>query len=151
MVGKQFISSSIRDIFYQIVGEGWIDNSTFVVAFQNMIDRDGDTFHIETEYHKDTDEITFTRVYDDETLDGSAFVSPCFKRQIEEYIFSEIGLLREDSFLTTQNIVVELKLDVPKNMSIGDFNQWLSDIAIEVKSPNAEKVRVLGVTNKGRK
>lgn len=145
-----FTSKTIAEIFYEIVGEKWMDKDTYLIVFQTMTDKDGDDFHIEVEYHKDESRITYTRVYEHEVVDGTAFVSPCFKKQIEEYILRQVGALRTDSFLNTQTIEVELKLDVPKDMTMGEFDQWLKDLAIEVKSPEADRIRVLGINNKGK-
>lgn len=145
-----FTSKTIAEIFYEIVGEFWLDNNTYVINFQDMVDVDGDTFYLEVEYHKDESRITYTRVYEHEVVDGTAFVSPCFKKQIEEYILRQVGALRTDSFLNTQTIEVELKLDVPKDMTMGEFDQWLKDLAIEVKTPEADRIRVLGINNKGK-
>ena len=146
-----FTSKTIAEIFYEVIGEYWLDDDTYVIIFQDMVDVDGDTFHIEVEYHKDErGRITYTRVYEHEVVDGTAFVSPCFKKQIEEYILRQVGVLRTDSFLNTQTIEVELKLDVPKDMTMGEFDQWLKDLAIEVKSPEADRIRVLGINNKGK-
>jgi hypothetical protein len=145
-----FTSKTIAEIFYEIVGEYWLDDDTYVIIFQDMVDVDGDTFHLEAEYHKDESRITYTRVYEYENVDGTAFVSPCFKKQIEEYILRQVGALRTDSFLNTQTIEVELRLDVPKDMTMGEFDQWLKDLAIEVKSPEADRIRVLGINNKGK-
>jgi len=145
-----FTSKTIAEIFYEIVGEFWLDNNTYVINFQDMVDVDGDTFYLEVEYHKDESRITYTRVYEHEVVDGTAFVSPCFKKQIEEYILRQVGALRTYSFLNTQTIEVELKLDVPKDMTMGEFDQWLKDLAIEVKTPEADRIRVLGINNKGK-
>ena len=146
-----FTSKTIAEIFYEIVGEFWLDNNTYVINFQDMVDVDGDTFYLEVEYHKDErGRITYTRVYEHEVVDGTAFVSPCFKKQIEEYILRQVGVLRTDSFLNTQTIEVELRLDVPKDMTMGEFDQWLKDLVIEVKSPEADRIRVLGINNKGK-
>ena len=145
-----FTSKSIAEIFYEIVGEFWLDNDTYVINFQDMVDVDGDTFYLEVEYHKDESRITYTRVYEHEVVDGTAFVSPCFKKQIEEYILRQVGALRTDSFLNTQTIEVELRLDVPKDMTMGEFDQWLKDLAIEVKTPESDRIRVLGINNKGK-
>lgn len=145
-----FTSKTIAEIFYEIVGEFWLDNDTYVINFQDMVDVDGDTFYLEVEYHKDESRITYTRVYEHEVVDGTAFVSPCFKKQIEEYILRQVGALRTDSFLNTQTIEVELRLDVPKDMTMGEFDQWLKDLAIEVKTPEADRIRVLGINNKGK-
>lgn len=145
-----FTSKTIAEIFYEIVGEKWMDKDTYLIVFQTMTDKDGDDFHIEVEYHKDESRITYTRVYEHEVVDGTAFVSPCFKKQIEEYILRQVGVLRTDSFLNTQTIEVELRLDVPKDMTMGEFDQWLKDLAIEVKSPQADRIRILGINNKGK-
>jgi hypothetical protein len=145
-----FTSKTIAEIFYEIVGEKWMDKDTYLIVFQTMTDKDGDDFHIEVEFHKDDGKIYYSRCYEEEVVDGTAFVSPCFKKQIEEYILRQVGALRTDSFLNTQTIEVELKLDVPKDMTMGEFDQWLKDLAIEVKSPQADRVRVLGINNKGK-
>ena len=153
---KIFTSNVMPEIFYQVMGEGWIDDDTYVIVFQNMVDVDGDTFHMEVEYHKDEERITYTRVYDYENADGALLISPCFKKQIDEYILQQVGVLRNDSMLVKRTIGVELTLDVPQSMSVGEFQEWLKTATIEVNrlvptklEELASKVKVLGIENLG--
>jgi hypothetical protein len=44
----------------------------------------------------------------------------------------QVGMLRNDSMLVKQTIGVELTLDVPQNMSVGEFQEWLKTATIEV-------------------
>jgi hypothetical protein len=149
MAKKVFKSKFFIDLFYEVMDEYWLDDDTYVIIFQNMVDVDGDTYHLEVEYHKDEERITYTRVYEYENV-HDMLPSYVFKKQIDEYILQQVGVLRTDSFLNTQTIEVELRLDVPKDMTMGEFDQWLKDLAIEVKSPQADRVRVLGINNKGK-
>ena len=148
---KVFTHKDLPEVFYQVIDEMWLDKTTFVVVFQEMMDLNHDMFHIEAEYHKDTNEITFTRVDDYDTVNASTLVSPCFKKQIEEYILRQVNVLREDDYLATTQVAVELKVAIPLDMSVGEVKQWVSDLSIEVKSPNTDKVRVLSVVNQGKR
>ena len=132
MTKKKFTSKNIPDVFYEVVGEGWMDKDTYLVVFQTMTDMDGDDFHMEAEYHKDENEIFYTRCYDDEVIDGTMYVSPCFKKQIEEYILKQVGVLDKDSFFNTQKVEVELKLGVPKDMSVGELHEFLDMVKEEL-------------------
>jgi hypothetical protein len=149
MAKKVFKSKFFIDLFYEVMDEYWLDDDTYVIIFQNMVDVDGDTYHLEVEYHKDEERITYTRVYEYENV-HDMLPSYVFKKQIDEYILQQVGVLRTDSFLNTQTIEVELRLDVPKDMTMGEFDQWLKDLAIEVKTPEADRIRVLGINNKGK-
>lgn len=97
-MGKKmiFTSNAMPEIFYRVMGEGWLDDDTYVIVFQDMVDVDGDTFHMEVEYHKDEERITYTRVYDYENVDGTLFISSCFKKQIDEYILKQVGASVKD-------------------------------------------------------
>jgi len=92
-MNKKFTSKKIPEVIYEIVGEYWLDDSTYVIIFKDMVDADGDTYHLEVEYHKDEKRVTYTRVYDYENVEASQFVSPCFKKQIEEYALQQVGVL----------------------------------------------------------
>ena len=81
-MSKKFTSKKALEVVYEILGEEWLDDDTYVVVFNDMIDVDGDTYHLEVEYHKDEKRITYTRVYDYENVEASNLVSPCFKNQI---------------------------------------------------------------------
>ena len=156
MAKKVFTSKFFLDTFYEVMDEYWLDDDTYVIVFQDMVDKDGDTFHLEVEYHKDEECITYTRVYDHENVGASHLVSDCFKKQINEYILQQVGMLRKDSMLVKRTIGVELTLDVPQNMSVGEFQEWLKTATIEVNrlvptklEKLASKVKVLGIENLG--
>ena len=152
MTKKKFTSTNIQEIVYEIVGEEWIDDDTYVIVFDQMTDVDGDTYHLEVEYHKDENRVTYTRVYDYENVEASQFVSPCFKKQIEEYILQQIGVLREGSFFNTQNVLLELELDIPQGTTLGELNEWLTTLKFDVvhtMTPRDEKIKLLSVKNKG--
>lgn len=147
-MSKKFTSTKFSEIAYEVVGEYWLDDDTYVIVFEEMIDVDDDTYHLEVEYHKDEKRITYTRVYDYENVEASMLVSPCFKKQIEEYVLQQVGVLREGSFLTTQNVSLELELDIPKDTSIGELREFLNSLKFEVvhtMTPRDEKIKVLSI------
>ena len=154
MAKKKFVNKNIPEVSYEIVGEEWLDEDTYVIVFSEMTDVDGDVYHLEVEYHKDEERVTYTRVYDYENVEASKFVSPCFKKQIEEYTLQQVGVLRKGSFLNTQNVSLELELDIPKDTTIGELNEWLKTLKFEVvhtMTPKDEKIKLLSIKNKGIK
>lgn len=147
-MAKKFVNKNIPEVVYEIVGEGWLDKNTYVIVFAEMTDVDGDTYHLEVEYHKDEKRITYTRVYDYENVEASMFVSPCFKKQIEEYVLQQVGVLREGSFLNTQNVSLKLELDIPKDTTIGELREFLNSLkfeAVHTMTPRDEKIKVLSI------
>jgi hypothetical protein len=147
-MSKKFTSTKISEVIYEVVAKGWLDNNTYVVIFGDMTDVDGDTYHLEVEYHKDEKRITYTRVYDYENVEASMLVSPCFKKQIEEYVLQQVGVLREGSFLNTQNVSLDLELDIPKDTTIGELREFLNSLKFEVvhtMTPRDEKIKVLSI------
>ena len=132
MAKKKFTNKNYPEIVYEVVGEGWIDDETYVIVFNEMTDVDGDVFHLEVEFHKDENRVTYTRVYDYENVEASCFVTPCFKRQMEEYILKQVGVLDKDTFFNTQKVEVELKLGVPKDMTIGELHEFLDMVKEEL-------------------
>jgi hypothetical protein len=89
-------------------------------------------------------------------MDGTLYVSPQFKKQIEEYILQKVGVISNDEFISTRDISVELKLAVSKDMTLGEFQEWLKECNFEVNRlvPTAKeklmsKIRILGIKNKG--
>jgi len=147
-MAKKFVNKNIPEVVYEVVGGGWLDKDTYVIAFKEMKDVDGDTYHLEVEYHKDEKRITYTRVYDYENVEASMFVSPCFKKQIEEYVLQQVGVLREGSFLNTQNVSLELELDIPKDTTIGELREFLNSLkfeAVHTMTPRDEKIKVLSI------
>lgn len=149
MVKKKFINKNIPEVSYEIVGEGWLDKNTYVMVFAEMTDVNGDVYHLEVKYHKDEEKVTYTRVYNYENVEASQFVSPCFKKQIEEYTLRQVGKLREDSMLTKQKVEVELTLDVPLDMTVGEFESWLkNELKVNVITPLDSKVEILKIEKK---
>lgn len=147
-MAKKFVNKNIPEVVYEVVGGGWIDKDTYVIAFKEMKDVDGDTYQLQVEYHKDEKRITYTRVYDYENVEASMFVSPCFKKQIEEYVLQQVGVLREGSFLNTQNVSLELELDIPKDTTIGELREFLNSLkfeAVHTMTPRDEKIKVLSI------
>ena len=147
-MAKKFVNKNIPEVVYEVVGENWLDDDTYVIVFAEMTDVDGDVYHLEVEYHKDEKRITYTRVYDYENVEASMFVSPCFKKQIEEYILQQVGVLREGSFLNTQNVSLELELDIPKDTTIGELREFLNSLkfeAVHTMTPRDEKIKVLSI------
>ena len=132
MAKKKFTNKNYPEIVYEVVNEGWLDNETYVIVFNEMTDVDGDVFHLEVEYHKDEERVTYTMVYDHENIEASMFVSPCFKKQIEEYILQQVGVLDKDSLFNTQKVEIELKLGFPKDMTIGELNEFLGMVKKEL-------------------
>ena len=130
---KVFTSTKMADIFYEVQDEYWLDDDTYVIIFQDMVDADGDTFHLEVEYHADEERVTYTRVYEYENVEASALVSPCFKKQIEEYILQQVGVIK--GMLSKQKIALELTLDIDPQMSVGELKEWLKErIQIQIDS-----------------
>lgn len=132
MAKKKFTNKNYPEIVYEVVDEGWLDDETYVIVFNEMTDVDGDVYHLEVEYHKDEEEVTYTRVYDYENVEASCFVTPCFKRQMEEYILQQVGVLDKDSLFSTQKVEVELKLVVPKDMTAGELHEFLDMVKEEL-------------------
>lgn len=138
-MSKKFTNKNYPEIFYEVIGEKWLDENTYVIIFQNMLDVDGDKYHLEVEYHKDENRITYTRVYDHENVNAKYFVSSCFKRDIDEYILRKCGVIDEDMFINTQEVAVRLKLGVSKNASVGDLHEFIET----AKSEMAEFAKTL--------
>ena len=147
-ISKKFTSTKIPEIAYEVVGESWIDKDTYVIIFKEMKDVDGGTYHLEVEYHKDEDKITYTRVYDYENVEDFEFVSPCFRKQIEEYVLQQVGVLREGSFFHKERIKIELELDIPKGSSIQDLREFIYSLKFEgvhTMTPRDEKIKLLSI------
>ena len=153
-MNKKFTSTKIPEIVYEVVDEKWLDKDTYVVVFKEMKDVDSVTYHLEVEYHKDEDKITYTRVYSFDIVDAFKLVSPCFRKQIEEYVLQQVGVLRKGSFVTEQEVVTWLKLDVPKDTSVGELREFLNSLkfeAVHTMTPRDEKIKVLSIETAKRR
>lgn len=158
MAQKTFKGKSSIDIKLTILEEYWLDDDTYVIIFNDISDNDGELFHIEVEYHKDEDRVTFTSVYEYENVNGIPYlkIGESLHKEIEEYILQQVNVLDKDSMLVKRNINVELTLGVPKDMTIGEFQEWLNIAYVEVNrlvatkdEKLANKVKILAVENKG--
>ena len=153
-MNKKFTSTKIPEIVYEVVDEKWLDKDTYVVVFMEMKDVDSLTYHLEVEYHKDEDKITYTRVYSFDIVDAFKLVSPCFRKQIEEYVLQQVGVLRKGSFVTEEPVSIWLKLDVPQDTSVGGLREFLNSLKFEVvhtKTPREEKIRVISIETATRR
>jgi hypothetical protein len=153
-MGKKFTSKKAPEVVYEVVDEKWLDNDTYVVVFNDMKDADGLTYHLEVEYHKDEDKITYTRVYSFDIVEAYQFVSPYFRKQIEEYVLQQVGVLRKGSFVTEEPVSIWLKLDVPQDTSVRGLREFLNSLKFEVvhtKTPREEKIRVISIETATRR
>jgi hypothetical protein len=143
---KVFKSKFFLDLFYEVMDEYWLDKDTYVIIFQDMTDSNGDTYHLEVEYHKDEEEITYTRVYEFENV-HDMFPSHVFKKQIDEYILKKVGVINENDTITEATIEVKLKLAVPLNMSVGEYESWLDCLSIDVTNDEKD-IKILEINKK---
>lgn len=151
---KVFKSKFFLDLFYEVMDEYWLDEDTYVIIFQDMTDSDGDTYHLEVEYHKDEEEITYTRVYEFENV-HDMLPSHVFKKQIDEYILQQVGVIGENDTLIDTTIEVKLRLAVPLDMKVSEYEEYLDSLFIEInrlvltdKEELIDKVKVLRIEKK---
>lgn len=151
---KVFKSKFFLDLFYEVMDEYWLDEDTYVIIFQDMTDSDGDTYHLEVEYHKDEEEITYTRVYEFENV-HDMLPSHVFKKQIDEYILQQVGVIGENDTLIDTTIEVKLRLAVPLDMKVCEYEEYLDSLFIEInrlvptdKEELINKVKVLRIEKK---
>lgn len=149
-MGNKKFENKVLHLSYEAIDEKWLDKDTYVLVFQDMIDNKGDVFHLEVEYHKDEDKITWSRVYEHETMDEPILQIGC-QKEIERYILQRAGVLREGSFLHAQEITLSLKIDLPKDMTVGELHEWLNSLKFEIvhtMTPKDERARIIEVTRK---
>jgi hypothetical protein len=151
---KVFKSKFFLDLFYEVMDEYWLDEDTYVIIFQDMTDSDGDTYHLEVEYHKDEEEITYTRVYEFENV-HDMLPSHVFKKQIDEYILQQVGVIGKNDTLIDTTIEVKLRLAVPLDMKVCEYEEYLDSLFIEInrlvptdKEELINKVKVLRIEKK---
>ena len=151
---KVFKSNFFLDLFYEVMDEYWLDEDTYVIIFQDMTDLDGDTYHLEVEYHKDEEEITYTRVYEFENV-HDMLPSHVFKKQIDEYILQQVGVIGKNDTLIDTTIEVKLRLAVPLDMKVCEYEEYLDSLFIEInrlvptdKEELINKVKVLRIEKK---
>lgn len=148
MANKKF-ENKVLHLTYEVIDEKWLDKDTYVLVFQDMKDNN-DTFHLEVEYHKDESKITWSRVYEHETIDEPILQIGC-QKEVEKYLLQRAEVLREGSFLHTQEITLSLKIDLPQDMTVGELREWLDTLKFEVvhtMTPKDEKARIIGITRK---
>ena len=138
MEKKLFKSKVCQDFFYEVIWEYWLDDDTYVMGCQDMIDVDGDKYHLEVEYHADENKITYTRVYEYETINAENFVSTDIKKDMEEYILRQCKVLNNDSAYITKSFPLELKLEVGLDVTIDELSDWLNNLSVDVKSASSD-------------
>lgn len=74
----------------KIQEEYWLDADTYVIVFKEEIDKDGDKYHLEVEYHNDEDKFTYTNVYEYENVDAEESLDCDFMEEIENYISEKV-------------------------------------------------------------
>ncbi len=147
MAKKVFTSKSIPTIFYEVQDEHWLDDDTYVIIFQDMVDADGDTFHLEVEYHADEKRVTYTHVYEYENVEASAIVSPCFKKQIDEYILQQVGVIGKNDTIVSATIEVKFEVVLPLESQVNDYKSFLkmaeSELTEYAKTLYYDKIKAL--------
>ena len=140
MAKKVFTLNYASCIKYELQEEKWLDKDTYLLVFQDMTDKDGETYHLEVEYHVDEDKFTYTRVYADENVDAKYFVSGGFKNQFMEYILKQVGKISENDIVTSSTIELSLKVALPLNMTVGEYKKWLENLEINIADGNGVKI-----------
>lgn len=151
MAKKVFKSKFFLDTFYKVVDEKWLDNKTYVLVFQDMEDGDDDIYHLEVEYHKDENKITYTRVYEHETIDAAYMVTCGFKKQFEEYILQQVGVIDKNDIILEDTISVTIKVAVPLDMRINEHKEWLDNLSVQVTNSFDSRIKVLDITKRNGK
>lgn len=146
MAKKTFISK-FTDIVYKVLDEYWLDDDTYVIIFNDMIDADGDPYHLEVEYHKDEERVTFVRVYDYENMDAINYITPSVRKEIEEYILRQVGVVH--GMLSEQKISLELTLDIDPKMTLAELHKYLEDLKIRIAADDNSKAKVIKFKNLG--
>lgn len=124
MAKKVFTSKKIPELVYEVVDEKWLDAHTYVIIFQDITDEDGDTYHLEVEYHTDEERITYTRVYEHENV-NDMLPSHVFKKQIDEYILQQVGVIGENDTIVNTTIEVKLNVILPLETRVNDYEAFL--------------------------
>ena len=138
---KKVFKGKFFDMVYEVVGEGWVDDDTYVVAFQDMKDSDGDVYHIEAEWHDDEKRVTFVRVYEHETMEGHLYSS--LKRDIEGYILKQVGVIDYNSTISSSTLKVQIKIALPLDLKVGEFENWLKNLSVDVRPNSNENIKIL--------
>ena len=123
MAKKVFKSKFFIDLFYEVMDEYWLDEDTYVIIFQDMTDADGDTYHWEVEYHKDEKRITYTRVYENENVHDMV-PSDAFKKQIDEYILQQVGVIGKNDTIVSTTIEVKFDVVLPLESQVDDYKAF---------------------------
>ena len=146
-MAKKTFTSKFTDIVYKVLDEYWLDDDTYVIIFNDMIDADGDPYHLEVEYHKDEKRVTFVRVYDYENMDAINYIAPRVRKEIEEYILRQVGLVH--GMLSEQKIAIELSLDIDPQMTLRELHEYLENLKIRIAADDNDKAKVIKFKNLG--
>ena len=141
MSKKVFKSKSFTGLSYEVIEEKWIDDDIYVIIFQDMKDGFGDTFHLEVEYHKDVDRVTYVKVDEYAVIDARSYMTSGILKEIEEYILRKAGKIK--STILTPTINLELKVDCNIGTTIGELHEWLKNTQIDIEMPSSDKFSLL--------
>ena len=146
MIGKKFTNWNHKGSLV-VIDEKWLDKDTYVVVFDDKKDLMGDVYHLEVEYHADEKKFVFSQVYENEVLDANALMIG-IKKQIKEYILQQLGILRNGSILQNQSLTINIELDIPQDVTIGELHEFIESLKVEIvhtKTPRDEKIKILSV------
>lgn len=82
MAKEKILSKNILD-------KGWLDKDTYIVIFADEIDKDGDKYHLEVEYHLDEKGYTFQHIYEHQVIDTD--ITDELKSNIKDFIQKNIA------------------------------------------------------------
>jgi hypothetical protein len=69
-------------------------------------------------------------------------------------VLQQVGVLRKGSFVTEQEVVTWLKLDIPQDTSVEELYEFLNSLKFEVvhtMTPRDEKIKVLSIETAKRR
>ena len=146
MAKKVFTSKSMSIIFYEVQDEYWRDDNTYVIIFQDMVDADSGTYHLEVEYHKDEKRITYTRVYEHENV-HDMLPSHVYKKQIDEYILQQVGVIGKSDTIVSATIEVKFEVVLPLESQVNEYKSFLkmaeSELTEYAKTLYYDKIKAL--------
>lgn len=146
-MAKKTFKSKYVDLVYEVIEEVWLDEDTYLLFFNDMVDGDGDTYHLEVEYHKDEERVTFVRAYEYDNMDATPYIPTNLQNEIEEYILKQVGVVK--GMLSKQKITIELTLDIDPTMSIGELHEYLKSLSVGITAYGGNKATPLRVENLG--
>lgn len=123
---------------YNVVEEKNLDKDTYLMVFDNKVDKDGDVYHLEVEYHIDEKAFAYVNVYEHQVMPSTIPLS--VKRKIEGYVLRKLGIIKNT--LTTHYYTIAVEIDVDDDATIGELESFLDEINVEVNFPQNKKFKV---------